>query len=233
MLSVNEIKQNLTGILENIEKAAEKSGRKLEDVRLIGVTKTQNVELVKNALKAGIKEFGENYVQEALEKINEVKDGTWHFIGHLQSNKAKFIPGNFTWIQTIHSPDIISKLDKRCIERGLYLNALIEVNIAKENTKSGVNPEDVERVVEEVLRSKHLKLKGLMCLPPFPEKPEDSRKWFVALRELREKLIIRGYPEENLQELSMGTTDDYRVGVEEGATMVRIGRALFGERKVR
>ncbi len=232
MVEAKRIRENYLRVMENVEKAAARAGRSLSEVTVIAVTKTFALEIVKAAKEAGITHFGENYVQEALEKIKVAENATWHFIGRLQRNKAKYLPGNFQWVHSIDKAEVASTLERRAAGAEKTLHVLIQVNIAEEPTKGGVAPEKVQDLLDELLQFQFVKPRGLMIIPPLPEKPEDSRKWFVKLRELRDQLKAKGYPSEALQHLSMGMTDDYTVAVEEGSTMVRIGRAIFGERRL-
>jgi hypothetical protein len=189
---------------------------------------------IKEAYSAGMRNFGENYVQEALRKMEELKglDITWHFVGHLQSNKAKFIPGRFSMVQSIDSLDTLRIIERRTPE-GLQIPFLVQVNIGNEESKYGLAQERAVGFLKEVIsyRFDKVKLKGLMTIPPEPETPEDSRPFFRKLRELRDRALDEGIPPQFLEELSMGMTDDFEVAVEEGATILRIGRAIFGERK--
>lgn len=226
------LRERIERVRERVERALIRSGRK-GGVKIIAVTKTVPINLICEAFEFGLRDFGENYVQEALPKIQSLNSASWHFIGTLQSNKAKFIPKNFQYIHTIQKKEIADKLNKKCEEKGVRLKALVEVNIAREKTKGGVLPEDVKKLVEEIMMMKNIELKGLMCLPPQPKRAEDSRIWFVKMRGLRERLLSEGIEEKYLEELSMGTTDDFEVAIEEGSTMIRVGRAIFGERRAK
>jgi len=237
----DEIHKHVREVLTRIERACERAGRKKEDVKVIAVSKTFPADFIKFAWEAGITDFGENYIQEALEKIRSLKESTklvWHFIGHLQTNKAKFVPGNFDFVHSIDSVKILKELEKRCalksdeLGKHIELNALVQINIGNEPTKSGISPDKVFDFFLEVLdiELKHVRICGLMIIPPPPSKPEDSRPYFRKLKEIRDELLSRGVPSYMLKELSMGMTDDFEVAVEEGATMLRIGRAIFFER---
>ncbi len=248
-----EIHRHVRDVISRVERACERAGRRKDEVKIIAVSKTFPSEFIQYAWEAGISDFGENYVQEALEKIKKVGEGTkikigeetdkkitWHFVGRLQTNKAKFIPGNFEFVHSVDSIKLVKELEKRCARKSEELGkhvgvkALVQINIAKEPTKSGILPEKVSDFFKEVMdiELKYVRLCGLMIIPPPPEKPEDSRKYFRELREMKEKLVsVDSIAPHMVQELSMGMTDDFEVAVEEGATMLRIGRAIFFERE--
>jgi len=230
---MNSIKENLYRVWERIEKAAQKSGRKREDITLVAVTKTVEVERIREGIEAGIKEIGENRVQEAREKIPLLpREGIkWHMVGHLQRNKAKYAVRLFDMIQSLDSLSLAEELEKRCQKENRTLEVLIEVNIGGEETKFGVAPQEVISLIEKVKDFPHLKIKGLMCVPPWLEDPEKVRPYFIQMRELKEKVIEEKIPGVEMKYLSMGMTDDFEIAIEEGANMVRLGRAIFGERK--
>ncbi len=224
------IKENYEKIREEIEKACAKVGRKPEEVKVLAATKTRNLEEIKEAYKAGIRLFGENRVQEAREKIpnlRELQGAQWHMIGHLQRNKVKYAVELFNAIETVDRKSLVEEIEKRL--KGKGIEVLIEVKLSFEESKHGCRPEEVKELAEYILERPNLKLKGLMTVPPFYEDAELVRLFFIRLREIKEKL------EEELKvklpELSMGMSHDFKVAVEEGATIVRIGTALFGPRK--
>ncbi len=224
------IKENYEKIREEIEKACAKVGRKPEEVKVLAATKTRNLEEIKEAYKAGIRLFGENRVQEAREKIpnlRELQGAQWHMIGHLQRNKVKYAVELFDAIETVDRKSLVEEIEKRL--KGREIEVLIEVKLSFEESKHGCRPEEVKELAEYILERPNLKLKGLMTVPPFYEDAELVRPFFIRLREIKEKL------EEELKvklpELSMGMSHDFKVAVEEGATIVRIGTALFGPRK--
>ncbi len=222
------IAENIERVLERIEKAAERAGRK-ERVKLIAVTKTFPPEVIEEAIKYGIKDFGENYVQEAIHKWSERKRGiTLHMIGHLQRNKVKKALTIFDLIQTIDSLKLAEEINKRA-ERPV--KAMIEINIGKEPTKSGILPEECLEFVEKLNELEKVDIIGLMTIPP-PERDEKLlRRYFRKMKELLDEINKRKLYKKTLTELSMGMSDDFEIAVEEGATMVRIGRAIFGERR--
>ncbi|OAG27393.1 YggS family pyridoxal phosphate-dependent enzyme [Thermodesulfatator autotrophicus] len=225
------IKERLTAIREKIARAAEKAGRKPEEIKLLGASKTQPPEKIREAFEAGLSLFGENYVQEAKKKKEALADLplTWHLIGYLQRNKARDAIKIFDLIETVDRKAIAAELEKRAARHEKIIPVFIEVNVGGEETKAGVAPEDLPALVEYVLSLSHLSLEGLMTIPPYRENPEDVRPFFVRLRELKED-IERRFPEAKLRELSMGMSHDFHVAVEEGATIVRVGTALFGPR---
>ena len=230
-----KIFHNIRNIRERIRRACELSGRNENEIKIVAVSKTFPPDFIKFAYEGGIKDFGENYVQEALKKINELKELkiTWHFIGHLQKNKAKFIPSNFEYLHSLDSIELLRELEKRCSIAQKEIKAFVEINIGKEQTKKGIMPENVFEFFEKAIElgPKYVKICGLMTIPPPPKDKEDSRKYFRKLMEIKEECIKKGIPENMLAEISAGTSDDFEVAIEEGATIVRIGRAIFFERE--
>ena len=226
----NKLRENYFRILENIQRACEKSGRKPEEIKILGASKKQSPEKIKIVFKLGIKLFGENYVQEAEKKILELKDLPieWHFIGRLQTNKVKKALNLFSMIQTLDRISLAQEIQKQAEKRELTVPVLIEVNIGKEPTKGGIYPENLEEFIEEVKKFDRIKIKGLMCLPPYEENLEKIRPYFIKMQKIFEKIKI--YMDSEFNELSMGTSIDYTVAIEEGATIIRIGEALFGKR---
>jgi pyridoxal phosphate enzyme (YggS family) len=219
MISVRE---NYLRILDRIDAAAARSGRGSEKIRLIAVTKTVPPELIREAAEAGIHDVGENRLQEALPKREALRDLhlSWHFIGRLQTNKAKKVVENFDWVQCVDRPELAEKLNQAATK---LLPVLIEVNLGGELSKSGINPAELEQFVHGFQRYDRLDLRGLMTIPPFFENAEEVRPYFGKLRHFSERLGLR--------ELSMGMSHDFEIAIEEGATMVRIGTSLFGERR--
>lgn len=212
-----------------IAEACDRAGRDPSTVTLVAVSKTFPAGRIREVLERGQTVFGENVVQEALPKMDEVGPGPrWHFIGHLQRNKARHVVGRFELIHSVSSVALARELEKRAVAAETAQPVLIQVNQAGEDTKSGVPPRDVAALAETVLELRHLDLRGLMSIPPPARRPEDSRPWFSALRNLRDSLAVR--LGRDLPELSMGMTDDFEVAVEEGATLLRVGRAIFGDR---
>jgi len=226
---MGNIAANIKGIIHKIKLAAERVGRKEESVELVAVTKTVDVSKIKEAIRAGIKIIGENRVQEAREKFKDIgKEVEWHLIGHLQTNKVKYIFDIFSLIHSVDSLLLSEEIQRRAENKGLETDILIEVNLSGEKTKFGILPEKAINFVKDISRFKNINIMGLMTIPPFSESPEDSRKYFKMLRMLRDDIQREGI---EMKELSMGMSNDFEAAVEEGATMVRIGTAIFGERR--
>jgi len=223
------IRENLLRVTERIEKAAQNAGRNLKDIRLVAVSKTVETDRIKEAIEAGVSILGENYVQEAQKKIEEIgKSVSWHFIGHLQSNKTKVAVRLFDAIHSVDSVALAEELNRRAQQVNRKIPVMIEVNLSGETTKFGTEEEKVTTVTQGVLKLDHLSLEGLMTMPPYFDDPEMSRPYFVQLRELKERLVKGGIP---LKELSMGMSNDFEIAIQEGATYVRVGTAIFGARK--
>ena len=218
---MTSVRENYLQILERIQRAAARSGRTSETIQLIAVTKTVPSERIREAAEAGIRHVGENRLQEALPKRGQLADLplTWHFIGHLQTNKAKRVVENFDWVQCLDRLELAEKLNQAATTP---LPVLIEVNLGGELSKSGIDPDALEEFVYGFQRYDRLDLRGLMTVPPFFEDAEQVRPYFGKLRQFAERLGLR--------ELSMGMSHDFEIAIEEGATMVRIGTSLFGER---
>jgi len=222
----------LAEVRERIANAASRSGRRPEDVRLIAVSKTHPIEAVRAAFDAGQRDFGENKVQEALQKIAQAADMgiRWHLIGHLQSNKARKAAQAAGAIHAIDSIELLKKVDQAASEAGRTIDVLIQVDLALEDTKFGAPVGDVRSIVDAAAGCTAARLTGLMLLPPLVANPEDARPWFAELRTLRDEMVAAGAPADRLRELSMGMSHDFEVAIAEGATMVRVGTAIFGER---
>ena len=219
-----DVRENCLRILDRIHNAAARSGRDPASVQLIAVTKTVPPENVRMAVECGISHIGENRVQEALPKREALQDLplTWHFIGHLQTNKAKKVVENFDWVQCIDRAELAAKLNQAAEKKAKPLAVLIEVKLHEEPNKSGIDATGLPDLVEQIRAQNRLQLRGLMAIPPPFENPEGARPYFRRLHELGRRF--------RLPELSMGMSHDFEVAIEEGATMVRIGSALFGER---
>nr|WP_152912098.1 YggS family pyridoxal phosphate-dependent enzyme [Caloranaerobacter sp. TR13] len=225
------IKANLEEVYKNIEEAASKTGRSLEDITLIAVTKTVDVDVMNEAIKLGINNVGESRVQEIIRKYDLIKDSpVWHMIGHLQTNKVKYIIDKIDLIHSLDRLSLANELQKRAEQYNIFVNALIQVNIAEEETKYGLYGDAVIPFVEEIIKYTKIKIKGLMTIAPYAENPEKVRYVFRQLKELSEELKKRGYPNVEMKYLSMGMTNDYKIAIEEGSNMVRIGTGIFGER---
>ena len=228
------MRERLAEVCRRIERSARGAGRDPAEVRLIAVSKTHPPEALRRAIDAGVTDLGENRVQEADAKIREVgRDrARWHLIGHLQANKARRAVQLFDVIHSLDSPALAERLDRLCEESGREeLPVLIQVDLAGEATKSGVGEGELDGLAERVVACRRLRLSGLMALPPFFEDAEQARPFFRRLRELRDRLGERGSFGTARGELSMGMSHDYEVAIEEGATYVRVGTAIFGERR--
>jgi pyridoxal phosphate enzyme (YggS family) len=226
------IPERLAEIRDRIANAAGRAGRSPDTVRLIAVSKTHPLDAVRAAADAGQIDFGENKVQEALQKIAQSSDSRlkWHLIGHLQSNKARKAAGAAHAIHAIDSVDLLKRVDQAASEAGRTVEVLIQVDLALEDTKFGAPVSEVAAIAAASAGCGAATLVGLMLLPPLAENPEDARPWFARLRGLRDELLASGVAPERLRELSMGMSHDFEVAIEEGATMVRVGTAIFGER---
>ena len=226
------IADRLAGIRERIAAAARSAGRDPSSVRLVAVSKTFPIESIREAYAAGQRDFGENRVQEALEKIAAARDLEirWHLLGHLQTNKARKAAPAFSTIHSVDSVELLQKIDAAAMDAGRTPELLIQVDLAGEATKFGLPPADVPQLFDAAARCRAARVVGLMTLPPIPESPEDARPWFRRLREWRDERLAAGVPAPMLAELSMGMSGDFEVAIEEGSTMVRIGTAIFGSR---
>jgi pyridoxal phosphate enzyme (YggS family) len=228
------IAENLAEVRGRMAEAARRARRDPGGITLVAVSKTFPADCVREAHAAGQLDFGENKVQEGLQKQAEAADipVRWHLIGHLQSNKARKAAAGFACIQSVDSIDLLRRLDEGAATRpaGAPLEILVQVDFAGEATKYGAPPDEAVRIVTEALTASSLALKGLMLLPPWSEDPEETRPWFARLRQFRDTLVQDGAPAPSLAELSMGMSHDYEAAIEEGATIVRVGTAIFGKR---
>ena len=232
MLDTAALRARLDGVRQRIGVAAGRAGRDPASVRLVAVSKTFSADHVRAAVEAGQLDFGENKVQEAMVKIDALRDLdlTWHLIGHLQSNKARKAAERFHTIHTLDDAALLSKLDEVASSSGRAIDVLVQVDLAGEASKSGVKPEALMAIFGAAAGCRSARVSGLMLLPPAADHPDDARPWFAALRRLRDDLLSRGVAPTMLTNLSMGMSHDFEVAVEEGATIVRIGSAIFGER---
>jgi pyridoxal phosphate enzyme (YggS family) len=226
-----DVAANYRKIIDRISEAAQRAGRNPREIKLLAAAKSQSVELVQAAIAAGVRLIGENYVQEAESKRQVISDTVeWHMIGHLQRNKVKAALNTFELIQSLDSMALALELDKEGRRNGKTVRTLIEVNLGDEASKSGIGQDEVAELLKRVGDLSHVRVEGFMAVPPFKEKPEEIRPYFRALKDLQVELQ-RLVPNVSLNQLSMGMTHDYPIAVEEGATIVRIGTALFGPRK--
>ena len=228
---MDDIASHYARVSEQIARAAERAGRHPAEVTLVCAAKTKGPEVVRAALQAGATDIGENYVQEAQRKIHAIPESAnWHLIGHLQRNKAKVAVSLFGLIHSLDSLALATELDRQGAKQDMTVHALIEVNLAAEETKAGVQPAALDPLLEEVSSLSHLQIDGLMAIPPAVSDPNEARPYFRTLAQLRERYARLGIARMPLRELSMGMTQDFTVAIEEGATIVRVGRGIFGER---
>ncbi len=223
------IKENLHIVHEKIAQAAEKSGRKPDEITLVAVSKTEPIRVIEEAISLGVTDFGENKAQEFRDKYEILDDKvTWHFIGHLQTNKVKYVVGKAEFIHSVDSVKLAEEINDRAEKLGVKQKILLELNTSGEESKFGIrNEEELLKIAEFVKDAPALDLQGLMTMAPFTSDGKLIRNSFVALRKAKENLEAKGF---SLQHLSMGMTNDYEIAIEEGATIVRIGTAIFGER---
>lgn len=225
------LKENLQQVEENIKKACEKSGRDRADVTLIAVSKTKPVEMLQTVYDCGVRDFGENKVQEMCDKMEVLPgDIKWHMIGHLQTNKVKYIVGRTELIHSVDSVHLAAEIQKQAVKKDVIVPILIEVNIAEEESKFGIHKEDTIAMVRQIAEMDHLRIKGLMTIAPFVENAEDNRLYFREIKQLSVDIKNQNIDNVSMDVLSMGMTGDYEVAIEEGATLVRVGTGIFGER---
>ena len=225
------IRENLEIVEKNICEACERAKRDRSEVTLIAVSKTKPVSDVREAMACGITVFGENKVQEIRDKTEEIKEPLfWHMIGHLQVNKVKYLPGKVCMIHSVDNMKLAEEIEKQAAKHDLVMDVLIEVNVAGEDTKFGVSVEETADLVRQIAEFEHVRIRGLMTIAPFTDDPESNRQYFRALRELKDEINAMKIPGVEMDTLSMGMTGDYQVAIEEGATFVRVGTGIFGER---
>lgn len=226
------MKDRIIKIRNKIEQIALSCGRDPLNVNLVAVTKTVSADTIKAAIDAGVFIFGENYIQEAMNKIDDIADTrlSWHFIGHLQSNKAKYVVRYFDLIHSVDTLKLAKEINRQAKKLDKIQNILVQVNIAMEATKSGVASKDTISLIREISTLKNLSVKGLMTMPPFFNQPEKVRPYFKHLAQLKKQIQTESIENIEMKELSMGMTGDFEVAIEEGATFVRIGTAIFGDR---
>lgn len=226
------VTENLKRVEEKIVRACERSGRPREEVTLIAVSKTKPVEMIEEAMKSGIRIFGENKVQEIIKKEAVLpKEIDWHLIGHLQRNKVRQIAGKVAMIHSVDSLRLAEQIQKEYEKAGETAHILVEVNVAREESKFGLMPEETEETLREIAKMPNIKVCGLMTIAPYTEDPENNRGHFRNLRKLLVDINAKNIDNISMRELSMGMTGDYEVAIEEGATFVRVGTGIFGERQ--
>lgn len=225
------IRENLVSVQEKIAESCERAGRDAKDVRLIAVSKTKPVRALAEAYEAGCRDFGENKVQELTEKYEELpKDIRWHMIGHLQRNKVKYLVGRVYMIHSVDSMKLAEEISREAVKKNVTVPILVEVNVAGEESKFGTSVRETEMLVREIAALPGISVRGLMTIAPYVEKAEDNRQYFVNLRQLSVDIKNKNIDNVSMDVLSMGMTGDYTVAVEEGATYVRVGTGIFGER---
>ncbi len=229
---IDMIQGNLHTVEANIKAACERSGRARDDVKLIAVSKTKPVEMLREAYDAGCRDFGENKVQELIEKYEQMpKDIRWHMIGHLQRNKVKYIVDKVCLIHSVDSLRLAEEISKEAIRKNVTVSILIEINVAKEESKFGVMTEAAVSLVEAISQLPNITVKGLMTIAPYVENSEENRLYFAKLKQIYVDIIHKNIDNVCMEELSMGMTGDYEVAIEEGATIIRVGTGIFGERQ--
>ena len=225
------ITQNLKQTQNNIAEAAKKSGRTSDDILLVAVSKTKPLSALQEAYNAGIRNFGENKVQELCDKYDQLpKDIRWHMIGHLQRNKVKYIVGKVELIHSVDTYRLAEEINIQAKKQNVIVPILVEVNIAHEESKFGISAEDAILLVEEISKLENIRIKGLMTIAPYVENPEDNRLYFRKIKQLSVDITNKNIDNVSMEILSMGMTGDYEVAIEEGATMVRVGTGIFGAR---
>lgn len=225
------IRENIAHINGLKEEAAVRSGRKGDDVLLVAVTKLHGVDEINEAIDCGITDIGENKVQEIMEKYDHVKPVRWHLIGHLQTNKVKYIIDKVSMIHSVDSLHLAQEIDKRAAQHGLTMDILIQVNSAQEESKFGIKTEETGQMIRDILDScEHVRIRGLMCIAPFEENPEDARVYFSAVKALYDEYGKINHPRLDFAYLSMGMSGDFQVAIEEGSNLIRVGTSIFGAR---
>ena len=225
------LKENFQSVEARIQAACDRAGRSRKEVTLIAVSKTKPVEMLQTIYDAGSRDFGENKVQEMCDKIEQLStDIRWHMIGHLQTNKVKYIVGRVSLIHSVDSLHLAQEIEKQAAKLDVIVPILIEVNIAEEESKFGIHKEETISLVREVAALPHIRIQGLMTIAPYVENPEDNRAYFRGIKQLSVDIARENIDNVSMDCLSMGMTGDYEVAIEEGATMVRVGTGIFGER---
>ena len=228
------IKSNIEYIQELKGKAAVKSGRKPEDVLLVAVTKLHGPDEMNEAIDAGITDIGENKVQEILDKYDRVKPVRWHLIGHLQTNKVKYIIDKVSMIHSVDSMKLAKEIDKRAAQHDLVMDILVQVNSAEEESKFGITTAETDQLIADIAEQcPNIRIKGLMCIAPFEDDPEDVREYFAEVKKLYDKYVNNKTDRVDFEYLSMGMTHDFSVAIEEGSNLIRVGTAIFGYRDYR
>lgn len=228
---MGSIRENIDAVNRIKGGAAVKSGRKAEDVLLCAVTKTRTADEINEAIDAGITDIGENKVQEIMDKFDSVKPVRWHLIGHLQTNKVKYIIDKVSMIHSVDSLHLAQEIDKRAAQHGITMDILIQVNSAQEESKFGISTDETEGMIRDILdKCPNIRIRGLMCIAPFAENPEDVRVYFAQVKKLYDEYSSIEHKNLDFKYLSMGMSHDYEVAILEGSNLIRVGTAIFGER---
>ncbi len=228
------IKSNIEYVNELKNAAAEKSGRTGEDVLLVAVTKLHSPEEINEAIDAGVTDIGENKVQEILDKYDKVKPVRWHLIGHLQTNKVKYIIDKVCLIHSVDSLHLAKEIDKRAAQHDLTMDILVQVNSAEEESKFGVTTEETDQLIEDIAQQcPNVRIRGLMCIAPFEENPDDAKPYFAQVKKIYDKYAAKKTDRIDFSYLSMGMTNDFEAAIEEGSNLIRVGTAIFGYRDYR
>lgn len=228
---MGSIRENIDAVNRIKGEAAVKSGRKAEDVLLCAVTKTRTADEINEAVDAGITDIGENKVQEIMDKFDSVKPVRWHLIGHLQTNKVKYIIDKVSMIHSVDSLHLAQEIDKRAAQHGITMDILIQVNSAQEESKFGISTDETEGMIRDILdKCPNIRIRGLMCIAPFAENPEDVRVYFAQVKKLYDEYSSIEHKNLDFKYLSMGMSHDYEVAILEGSNLIRVGTAIFGER---
>lgn len=228
---MGSIRENIDAVNRIKGEAAVKSGRKAEDVLLCAVTKTRTADEINEAIDAGITDIGENKVQEIMDKFDSVKPVRWHLIGHLQTNKVKYIIDKVSMIHSVDSLHLAQEIDKRAAQHGITMDILIQVNSAQEESKFGIRTDETEGMIRDILdKCPNIRIRGLMCIAPFAENPEDVRVYFAQVKKLYDEYSSIEHKNLDFKYLSMGMSHDYEVAILEGSNLIRVGTAIFGER---
>ena len=228
---MEDIKKNLDMIRGEIAETAQQCGRSADDVLLVAVSKTRTPEEINVAIDAGVTDIGENKVQEIMDKFDAVKPVKWHMIGHLQTNKVKYIIDKVCMIHSVDSLKLAEEIDKRAAQHGITMDILIQVNSAQEESKFGITTEETGQMIRDILAScSHVKIRGLMCIAPFEDNPEDAGQYFAAVKKLYDEYAKVQHPNLDFKYLSMGMSNDFEVAIENGSNLIRVGTSIFGAR---
>ena len=230
-LAMEDIRGNLEKVRQQIRQSAEGCGRSQDDVLLVAVSKTRTPEEINIAIEAGVTDIGENKVQEVMDKYDDIKPVRWHMIGHLQTNKVKYIIDKVSMIHSVDSYKLAAEINKRAAACGITMDILLQVNSAQEESKFGISTEETEGLIMQILDScENIRIRGLMCIAPYADDPEDIKKYFDSVKEQYDQFSTIDHPNLDFRYLSMGMSHDFPVAIEAGSNLVRVGSAIFGER---